>query len=144
MGGEDFKEDRVLSPEFSRPQTLLSLGIVHTVDPLCCSVTKSCNSLYHMHCSIQASLSFTISWSLLELMPIELMMPSSHLILCCPLLLLLSIFSSIRVFSNGLALWISWPKYWSFSFSISPPNKYSGLISFRIALVYGLSLPPCA
>ena len=80
----------------------------------------------------QASLSFTISWSLLKLMSIELVMPSNHLIFCCPLLLLSSIFPSIRVFSSDLALHIRWPKYWSFSFSISPTNEYSGLISFRI------------
>ena len=80
----------------------------------------------------QASLSFTISQSLLKLMSIELMMPSNHLILCYPLLLLPSIFSSIRVFSNESALCIRWPKYWSFSFSISPSNEYSGLISFKI------------
>ena len=79
-----------------------------------------------------ASLSFTICWSLLKLMPIESMMPSNHLILCHPLLLLPSIFPSIRVFSNELALCIKWPKYWSFSFSISPSNEYSGLTSFRI------------
>ena len=77
----------------------------------------------------QASL--TISWSLLKLMSIELVMPSNHLILCRSLLLPLSIFASIRVFPSELALqW--WPKYWSFSFSISPSNEYSGLISFRI------------
>ena len=80
----------------------------------------------------QASLSFTISWSLLKLMSIELVMPSNHLILCCPLLLLPSIFSSIRVFSNELALHITWPEYLSFSFSISSSNEYSGLISFRM------------
>ena len=80
----------------------------------------------------QASLSFTISWSLLKLMSIELVMPSNHLILCRPLLLLLSVFPSIRVFSSELALRIRWPKYWSFSFSISPCNEYSELISFRI------------
>ena len=79
----------------------------------------------------QALLSITISQSFLKLMPIELMMPSNHLILCHPLLLLPSIFPSIRVFSNELALLIRWPKYWSFSFSISPSNEYSGLISFR-------------
>ena len=77
----------------------------------------------------QASLSFTISQSLLKLMSIESVMPSNHLILCRPLLLLPSIFPSIRVFSNESALSIRWPKYWSFS--ISPSNKYSGLISFR-------------
>ena len=80
----------------------------------------------------QASLSFTISQSLLKLMSTELVKLSNHLILCCPLLLLLSIFPSIRVFSNELALCIRWPKYWSFSFSISPFNEYSGLVSFRI------------
>ena len=78
----------------------------------------------------QASLSFTISWSLLKLMSIQSVMPSNHLILCCTLLLLPSIFPRIRVFSN--VLHIRWPKYWSFSFSISPSNEYSGLISFRI------------
>ena len=80
----------------------------------------------------QASLSFTISQSLLKLMSIELVMPSNHLILCRPLLLLPSIFPSFRVFSNELALHIRRPKYWSFSFIVSPSNEYSGLISFRI------------
>ena len=80
----------------------------------------------------QASLSFTISWSLLKLMSIESVMPSSHLILCHPLLLPPSIIPSIRVFSNESALRIRCPKYWSFSFRISPSNEYSGLISFRI------------
>ena len=80
----------------------------------------------------QASLSFTLSQSLRKLMSIKLMMPSNHPILCCPLLLLPSIFPSIRVFSNESALRIRWPKYWSFSFSISPSNEYSGLISFRM------------
>ena len=80
----------------------------------------------------QASLSFTISRSLLKLMSVELVMPSNHLILCHPLLLLPSIFPRIRVFSNELALCIRWQKYWSFSFSISPSNEYSGLISFRM------------
>ena len=74
----------------------------------------------------------TISRSLLKLMSIESVMPSNHLILCRPLLLLPSIFPSIRVFSDESALRIRWPKYWSFSFSISPSNEYSGLISFRI------------
>ena len=77
----------------------------------------------------QASLSITNSWNLLRLTPIELVMPSNHLILCCPLLLLPSIFPSIRIFSNKLVLCIRWPKYWSFSFSISPSNEYSELIS---------------
>ena len=80
----------------------------------------------------QAFLSITNSQSLLKLMSIELVMPSNHLILCCPLLLLPSIFPSIRVFSNESVLHIRWPKYWSFSFSISPSNEYSGLISFRM------------
>ena len=80
----------------------------------------------------QASLSITNSWSLLRLMSIESVMPSNHLILCHPLLLPPSIFPSIRVFSNGSVLRIRWPKYWSFSFSISPSNEYSGLISFRM------------
>ena len=79
----------------------------------------------------QASLSFTISQSLLKLMPIESVMPSNYLILCCPLLLLPSIFSSVRVISDELALHIRWPKYWSFSFSINLSKEYSGLISFR-------------
>ena len=80
----------------------------------------------------QASLSITSSWSLLKLMSIELVMPSNHLILCHPLLLLPSIFPSIRVFSSESVLHISWPKYWSFSFSVRPSSGYSGLISFRI------------
>ena len=80
----------------------------------------------------QASLSFTISQSLLKLMPIESVMPSNHLILCRPLLLPPSIFPSIRVLSNQSVLQIRWPKYWSFSFNISPPNEYSALISFRM------------
>ena len=74
----------------------------------------------------------TISWSLLKLMSIESVMLSNHLFLCCPLLLLPSIFLSIKVFSYNLALHIRWPKYWSFKFSISPSNEYSGLISFTI------------
>ena len=82
--------------------------------------------------SRQASLSFTVSQSLLKLMSIESMMPSNHLILCHPLLLLPSIFPNIRVFSNESALCIRWPKYWSFSFNISPTNKHSGLMSFRM------------
>ena len=80
----------------------------------------------------QASLSITNSWSLLKLMSIESVMPSNHLILCHPLLLQPSIFPSIRVFSNESVVCIRWPKYSSFSFSISPSNDYSGLISFRM------------
>ena len=80
----------------------------------------------------QASLSIINSWSFFKLMSIQLVMPSNHLILCHPLLLPPSIFSSIRISSNELVLHIRWRKYWSFSFSISPSNDYSGLISFRI------------
>ena len=82
--------------------------------------------------AVQASLSITNSQSLLKLMSIESVMPSNHLILCRPLFLPLSIFPSIRVFSNESVLCIRWPKYWSFSFSISPSNEHSGLISFRM------------
>ena len=80
----------------------------------------------------QASLSITNSWSLLKLMSIESVMPSNHLVLCHPLLLLPLIFPRIRVFSKESVLHIRWPKYWSFSFNISPSNEYSGLISFRM------------
>ena len=93
----------------------------------------------------QASLSITISWSPPKPMSIKSMMPSSHLILCRPLLLLPSIFPSIRVFSNELALRIRWPKYWSFSYSISPSNtskEYSGLISFRLNWLVGSPWSP--
>ena len=102
----------------------------------CCSVAQSCLTLYGWlfvtpwTAARQASLPYTISWSLLKLMSIESVMPSNHLIFC-RLLLLPTIFPSIRVFSNELALCIRWPKYWNFSFSISPSNEYSGLISFR-------------
>ena len=80
----------------------------------------------------QASLSITNTWSLLKLMSIMSMMPSNHLIICHPLLLLPSIFPSITVFSNEPVLHIRWPNYWSLSFSISPSNEYSRLISFRM------------
>ena len=85
-----------------------------------------------MDYSTPGSLSFNISRSSLKLMSTESMIPSKLLILCCPVLLLPSIFSNIRVFYNELVFHIRWPKYWSFSFSISPSNEYSGLISFRI------------
>ena len=89
----------------------------------------------------QASLSITISRSLVKLMSIESLMPSNHLILCHPLLHLPSVFPSIRVFSNESVLCMRWPKYWSFSFSISPSNEYSGLISFRkVQLIYNVVL----
>ena len=95
-----------------------------------CSVVS--NSVTPWTAARQASLFFTISWSFLKLMLIESVMPPNHLILCRPLLLLPSVFPSIRVFSSESALHIRWPKYWSFRFSISPSNEYSGLISFRI------------
>ena len=90
----------------------------------------SCIWLFMTPWTCQAPLSFTISWNLLGFMSIELVTLSNHLFLCCPFLLLPSIFSSIRVFSNELALHIRWPKFWSFSFC--PFNEYSGLISFTI------------
>ena len=99
----------------------------------CCSVAKSCPTLCDlMDYSMPSSSVFYYLLNLLKFMSIESVMPSNHLILCCPLLLLPSIFSSIRVFSNESALCIRWTEYWSFSFSISPFNGYSGLISFRI------------
>ena len=95
------------------------------------SVAQSCPTLCnYMDCTLQSSLSITNSQSLLRLMTIELVMPSNHLILCRPLLLPPSIFPCI--ISNESVLGIRWPKYWSFSFSISPSNEYSGLISFRM------------
>ena len=98
------------------------------------SVIQSCPTLCDAMdgAACQASMSITNSWSLLKLLSIELVMPSNHLILCCPLFLLPSIFPSIRVFSNESVLYISWPRYWSFSFSISLSSEYSGLISYRI------------
>ena len=110
--------------------------------PYCCgSVAQLCLTLCDpMNYNTPGFPSFTISWSLLTLMSIESVMPSNHLILSCPLLLLPSIFHSIRVFSNELALRIRWPKYWSFK--ISPSNEYSGLISLRIDwfLIAGVSI----
>ena len=99
----------------------------------CCSVTQSCLTLRPPRTTTsQVSLSFTISWSLINFMSIELVTPSNHLILCCPLVLLPSIFPSIRVFSNESVIYMKWPKYWSFSFSISPYNEYSGLIFLKV------------
>ena len=99
----------------------------------CCrSVAQSCLFVTPWKAMRQASLSFTISWTLLKLMSIESVMPFNHLIFPCPLLLLPSIFSSFRIFSSESALHIRWPKYCSFSFSISPSNEYSGLVSFRM------------
>ena len=98
-----------------------------------CWVTQSCLTLCDpMDCSVQVSLPLISSWSLLKVMSIELLMASNHLILCCPLLFLPSVFPSIRVFTNELALHIRWPEYWKFSFSICPSNEHSGLISFGI------------
>ena len=99
----------------------------------CCSVTESCPTLCNpMDCSTPGFLVLHYLQSLLKCMSIELVMPSNHLILCHPLLLLPSIFPSIRVFSNESVLHIRWPKYWSFSFSISPFKEYFQLISFRM------------
>ena len=104
---------------------LLKCRIVQSLSRVQCFATL-CTA------ACQDSLFFTVSWSLLKFMSIESVMLSNHLIFCCPILLLPSIFPSIRVFSNQLALLIRWPKYWSFIFSISPSNEYSALISFRI------------
>ena len=104
------------------------------------SVAQSCPTLCDPMDHSQASLSITNSWSLAKLMSIESVMPSNHLILCYPLLLLPSIFPSIRVFSNESAPQIRWPKYWSFSFNISPSSEHSGLISFRMNWLYILAV----
>ena len=119
------------------PQTLKSISNIGNLYEYEISV----QSLSHVQLFVtpwtaagQASLSITNFWSLLKLMSIESVMPSNHLILCYPLLLLPSIFPSIRVFSNESVLCIRLSKYWSFSFSISPSNEYSGLISSRIDL----------
>ena len=107
-----------------------------TPPPFCCcySVTKSCPTLcYPMSCSMPGFLILPYLLELYRLMSLELVMPSNHLILCHPLLLLPSVFPSIKVFSNESApLHIRWPQYWSFNFSIDPSTEYSGLISFRI------------
>ena len=100
---------------------------------MCCSLTQSCPTLFNpMDCSMPAFPVLHYLRSLLRFMSIESMMLSNHLILCHPLLLLPSVFPSIKVFSNELALHIRWPSYWSFSFSISPSSEYTELISFRI------------
>ena len=119
--------------------TALVREILNVVKTQMRSQFSSVQSLSHVQlfatpwtAAVQASLFITNSQSLLKLMSIKLVMPSNHQILCCPLLLLLSIFPSIRVFSNESALRIRWPKYWSFSFSISPSNEYSGLISLGL------------
>ena len=116
--------------------TVHSVRILHLL-----GLAKSSVPFTHCHVQLfgtpltagcQAPLSFTISQSLLKLMSVELVMPSNYLILCHPLLLLPSVFPSIRVFSNKSVLGIRWPKYWSFSFSISPSNEHPGLNSFRM------------
>ena len=114
-----------------------SLQLAEARWSLCCVVVQSLSRVQFLAiprtAACQASLSLTDSWSLLKLMAIELVMLSNHLILCHhPLLLLPSIFPSIRIFSNELALCITWPKNWSFSFSTSPSSEYSGWISFGI------------
>ena len=111
-----------LVSEVSSPGFLFVVQLLSHVQLFATPWTAACH----------ASLSFTISQRLLKLMSIESVMPSNYLILCCPLLLLPSIFPSIRVFSNESVLHIRWPKYWSFSSSINPSNEHSGLISFRI------------
>ena len=111
------------SPQFSSLQSLSHVGV------------------YGTPWKERGFLSYSNSWSLLKLMSIESIMLSSHFILCCPLLLLPSIFPSIRVFSNESVHHIRWPKYWSFSFSISPSKEYSGLISFRMDMLDLLSVP---
>ena len=98
----------------------------------CCSVAHVQLCVIPWTAACQASLSFTISWTLLKLMSIESVMPFNHLIFPCPLLLLPSIFSSFRIFSSESALHIRWPKYWRFSFNISPSNEHAGLISLRM------------
>ena len=127
------------NPAFNQAQLVLSLLflMLSQMSPIAfssvqfsCSVVSDSATPWTAAC--QASLSITNSQSLLRLMSIELVMPSNHLILCCPLLFLPSIFPSIRVFSDESVLCIRWPKYWSFSFNISPSNDYSGLISFRM------------
>ena len=106
----------------------------------CCSVTKSCLTLWNPWTTThEASLFLTISWSLPKFMPIESVMQFNHLILCHPVLLLPSIFPSIRIFSSEPAVPIKWPNYWSFNFSISPSKEHSGLIFFKIDWLYPLA-----
>ena len=112
---------------FKIHQCILSLNVEAGLPP-----TKLCKYLNQTGTWVLPRQSITKSWSLLKLMSIVPVMPSNHHILCRLLLLLPSIFPGIRVFSNESVLWIRWPKYWSFSFNISPSNEYSGLISFRM------------
>ena len=116
---------------FSVPLPLFAFFVAtHLSVQFSCSVVS--DSVTPRTVEHQASLSFTISWNLFKLMSMELVMPSNHLILCHPFLLLSSIFPSIRVFSNESALRMRWPKYWSFSFSITSSSEHPGLISFRM------------
>ena len=117
------------------PFCSLTFLLSHTTFYVLCSIQSlSCLQLFVTPwiTACQASLSITNSWSLPKLMSIESVIPSNNLILCCPLLLQPSIFPSFRVFSNESALRIRWPKYWRFSFNISPSNEHPGLISFRM------------
>ena len=117
------------------PFCSLTFLLSHTTFYVLCSIQSlSCLQLFVTPwiTARQASLSITNSWSLPKLMSIESVIPSNNLILCCPLLLQPSIFPSFRVFSNESALRIRWPKYWRFSFNISPSNEHPGLISFRM------------
>ena len=113
-------------------KTYMLCDSVHTVVVQSLNRVRLCNP---WTATRQAPQSFTVSWSLLNLMSIELVMPTNHLILCRPLLLLPSVFPSIRVFSSESALCISWPKHWNFSFGISPSSEYSGLISLGLTLL---------
>ena len=131
--GQDCRKNDIFLTCFTLPfQSFSFLSVVRI--NFCCSVAQLCPTLFvtPWTAARQTSLSFTISKSLIKLMPIELVMPPSHLICCCPLILLPSIFLSIRVFSNELALHIRWPKYWSFSFSISPSKQRPRQICFRM------------
>ena len=118
-------EDTGLHPQFLAHEWRTSLSSVQSLSRVRLFVTP-------WTAACQASLSITNSWGLLRIMSIASVMPSNHLILCHPLLLLPSIFASIRVFSNESVLHIRWPNYWNFSFSISPSNEHPGLISFRM------------
>ena len=128
---------------FLREATLLIMGTKYSSCLLLSSkIAQQCSSGQSLSCvwlyvtpqtaACQSSLSITNSWSICTFMSIELVMPSNHFTLCCPLLLLPSTFPSIKVFANESAFHIRWPKYWSFSFNISPSNEHPGLISFRI------------
>ena len=126
----DFRATRLHWPLYQKESAFL---IMKPLWGFCCSVTSHVQLFVtSWTAACQASLSFTISWSLLKLMFPESVMPSNYVILCHPLLLLPSIFPSIRVFSSELALRIRWPKNWNFSFSISQPSEYSGLISLGL------------